>query len=66
MLVQMTDAFRKHRDVLKRQLDLLERGEFGTGEQLPNAAVMEDTKFRLKSIIEEMEPLIVEYGPASS
>ena len=62
-VVQMTDALREHRDVLKRQLDVL---EFGIGDELPNAAAIEDTKCRLRSIIEEMDRLIVECGPESS
>jgi hypothetical protein len=64
-LVQMTNALREHQDVLKRQLDMLESGEFGITDELPNAADVEDTKRRLRSIIEEMERLIVEYGPES-
>jgi len=64
-LVQMTDAFRKHRDVLKRQLDMLESGELSTGDQFPNAAAIEDTKRLLTRIVEEMDRFIVDYGPAS-
>ena len=66
LLVQMTDSFRQHRDDLKRQLDVLECDEFGGGDQLPNAAAIEDTKRRIRNIIEEMERLIVDYDPRLS
>jgi hypothetical protein len=66
LLIQMTDSFRYHRDDLKRRLDMLESGEFGVGNQLPNVAAIEDTKRRLKNIIEELERLIVDYDPRLS
>ncbi len=61
-LIQMTGVLRQHRDVLKKQLDMLESGEFSVGDQLPDAAAIEDTKCRLKSIVEELDRLIVDYG----
>ena len=66
LLIQMTNLFRHHRDDLKRRLDMLESGEFGGGDQLPDAAAVEDTKRRLKNIIEELERLIVDYDPRLS
>jgi hypothetical protein len=36
--------------------------EFGVGDQLPNAAAIEDTKHLLKRIAEVLEWLILDYG----
>ena len=63
LLTQMTDSFRRHRDDLKRQLDMLESGEFGVGDQLPDVVAIEDTKCLVRSLIDELDRLIVDYDP---
>ena len=66
MLTQMTDSFRRYRDDLKRQLEMLETGELGVANQLPDVGAIEDTKCRIKKIIEELDRLIVDYDPRLS
>jgi hypothetical protein len=63
LLTQMTDSFRRHRDDLKRQLDILESGEFGVGDQLPDVVAIEDTKCLVRSLIDELDRLIADYDP---
>jgi hypothetical protein len=63
LLTQMTDSFRRHRDDLKRQLDMLESGEFGVGDQIPDVVAIEDTKCLVRSLIDELDRLIVDYDP---
>jgi hypothetical protein len=48
----------KRRHVLKSQLDMLEHGEFGVRDQLPDAAATEHTNRRLQSVVEELDRLI--------
>jgi hypothetical protein len=66
-LIQLTDSFRKQRESLQRQLDMLESGKFSTGDQLPtgNVDTTEDTKRRVREAIDELDQLISKYGSNS-
>jgi hypothetical protein len=66
-LIQLTDSFRKQREGLRKQLDMLESGKFSTGNQLRtgNVDTTEDTKRRVREAIDDLDLLISKYGSNS-